>query len=60
MTTEPLCGTDGTCGACQKFADGTGGDGNGSGDFDGTVGTCQTAATHCCSDGSCNVRGACP
>ena len=58
--TEPLCGTDGTCGACQAMADGTGGAGTGTGVIDGTMGTCQTAATFCCTDGSCMVSGSCP
>ena len=60
MATEPLCGLDGTCGACQANADGSGGVGTGEGTTDGTMGTCQTAATFCCSDGSCNFSGACP
>jgi len=58
--TEPLCGTDGTCGACQANTDGTGGNGTGTGVTDGTMGTCQTTATFCCTDGSCDVSGSCP
>ena len=57
--TEPLCGTDGTCGACQANADGTGA-GTGTMGIDGTMGTCLTALTFCCTDGSCMVSGSCP
>jgi len=62
VATEPLCGTDGSCGACQANADGTGGAGTGTGATDGTMGTCQnqTIATFCCTDGSCNASGSCP
>ena len=60
MPTEPLCGTGGACGACQAEPDGSGGDGTGSGEIDGTKGTCQTEDTFCCKDGSCNKKGKCP
>jgi len=52
--TLPLCGTDGTCGACQANADGTGGTGNNL-----SQGTCQNATALCCTDGSCDVTGSC-
>jgi len=52
--TLPLCGTDGTCGACQANADGTGGTGSNL-----TQGTCQNATALCCTDGSCDVTGSC-
>jgi len=52
--TQPLCGTDGSCGACQANADGTGGTGN-----NVTQGTCQDATAFCCTDGSCTVTGSC-
>jgi len=57
--TEPLCGTDGTCGPCQANADGTGGAGTGIGGTEGTVGTCQINATFCCTDGTCSGSGMC-
>ena len=60
--TEPLCGTDGTCGACQANPDGSGGDGTGTGETTGTMGTCFDDASpmFCCTDGSCNGPGNCP
>jgi len=58
--TQPLCGADGTCGACQANVDGTGGAGTGTGVTVGTMGTCQTNETFCCTDGSCDVSGNCP
>ena len=58
--TKPLCGTStvgtiGVCGGCVKVS-GSNGPGDGT-----TQGSCPTASTVCCSNGSCQANmAACP